>query len=125
MSASTERATAAAVRACAVAEKATVARAMVAANTESARATIRADVALARVEAIHAKTKDAHTNIFQATSESNMQPTSEKVTEAIENRLPHEIAERVLEMQEAEEIKEHRVELHMAEDEVEKSLSVE
>ena len=98
-----------------------------AANAESARAAVRAaDVALARVEAIHAKIEDAHAKIFQATSDSSMQPMSEKAAVAMEHLLPHEVAERELEMQEAAEIEEHRKEeLRMAKVEVEKSLSVE
>ena len=44
----------------------------------------------------------------------------------MEHLLPHEVAERELEMQEAAEIEEHREEeLRVAEVEVEKSLSVE
>src|SRR3989337_2419485 len=55
-----------------------------------------------------------------------MQPTSEKAAVAMEHLLPHEVAEQELEMQEAAEIEERREEeLHMAEVEVEKSLSVE
>ena len=55
-----------------------------------------------------------------------MQPTYEKVAVAMERLLPHEIAERELEMQEAVEIEERREEeLRVAEVEVEKSLSVE
>ena len=98
-----------------------------AANTESARAAVRAaDIALALVEAIHAKIEDAHAKIFQATSDSSMQPTSEKAAVAMEHLLPHEVAERELEMQEAAEIEERREEeLRVAEVEVEKSLSVE
>ena len=93
---------------------------MAAANAESARAAVRAaGVALARVEAIHAK-------IFQATSESSMQPTFEKAAVAMEHLLPHEVIERELEMQEAAEIEERREEeLRVAEVEVEKSLSIE
>jgi hypothetical protein len=50
---------------------------------------------------------------------------SEKAAEAMEYPLPHEIAERELEMQEAAEIEERREEgLRVAQDEVEKSLSV-
>ncbi|XP_073365839.1 uncharacterized protein [Aegilops tauschii subsp. strangulata] len=97
------------------------------ANTENTRAAIcAADVALARVEAIHAKIEDAHAKIFQATSESSMQPTSEKVTVAMEHLLPHEIVEREPKMQEAEEIEERREEeLRVAEVEVEKSPFIE
>ena len=99
-SASAERASAAADRAAAATETAIAAAATAAANAESARATVRAtDVALARVEAIHAK-------ILQATSESGMQPMSEKAAVAMEHLLPHEVAERELEMQEAVEIEE-------------------
>ena len=55
-----------------------------------------------------------------------MQPTSEKAAVAMEHLLPHEVAERELEMQEAAEIEERREEeLRVAEVEVEKSLSVE
>ena len=55
-----------------------------------------------------------------------MQPMSEKATVAMEHLLPHEIAERELEMQEAAEIEERREEdLRVAEVEVEMSLSVE
>ena len=58
--------------------------------------------------------------------ESSKQPTYEKATVAMEQLLPHEIAERELEMQEAVEIEESREEeLRVAEVEVEKSLSVE
>ena len=39
-----------------------------------------------------------------------MQPTSEKAVVAMEHLLPHEIAERELEMQEAAEIEERREE---------------
>ncbi|KAE8779076.1 DNA-directed RNA polymerase II subunit RPB1 [Hordeum vulgare] len=54
-----------------------------------------------------------------------MQPRSEKATEGMEYLLPHEIAERELEMQEAADIEERQEEeLCVAEDEVEKSLSV-
>ena len=54
-----------------------------------------------------------------------MQPTSEKAAVAMEHLLPHEIAERELEMQGAAEIEERRKEeLRVAEVEVEKSLSV-
>ncbi|KAI4980590.1 hypothetical protein ZWY2020_021075 [Hordeum vulgare] len=97
------------------------------ANAESARGFVRAaDVTLARVEAIHAKIEDAYANIFQATLESSKQPTSKKVVEAMEYELPCEIAQRELEMQEAMEIEKCREEeLHVAEDEVEKSPSVE
>ena len=88
----------AADRAAAAAETVVFAAATVAANAESARAAVRAaDVALARVEAIHAKIEDAHAKIFQATSDSSMQPTSEKAAVAMEHLLPHEVAERVLE----------------------------
>ncbi|KAE8771947.1 DNA-directed RNA polymerase II subunit RPB1 [Hordeum vulgare] len=45
--------------------------------------------------------------------------------EAMEDLLPHEIAERELEMQEAVEIQERWEELRMGEDEVEKTLSIE
>ena len=104
-------ATASAERASAAAETAAAAAAMAAANAESARAVIHVtDVALARVEAIHAKIEDAHTKIFQATSDSSMQPTSEKAAVAMEHLLPHEVAERELEMQEAAEIEERREE---------------
>ena len=59
---------------------------MAAANAKSARVAVRAaDVALARVEAIHAKIEDAHAKIFQATSDSSMQPTSEKAAVAMEH----------------------------------------
>ena len=55
-----------------------------------------------------------------------MQPASEKAVVAMEHLLPHEVAERELEMQEAAEIEERREEeLRVAEVEVEKSLSVE
>ena len=55
-----------------------------------------------------------------------MQPTSEKVVVAMEHLLPHEVAGRELEMQEATEIKERwQEELCVVEVEVEKSLSVE
>ena len=47
---------------------------------------------------IHAKIEDAHAKIFQATSDSSMQPTSEKAAVAMEHLLPHEVAERELEM---------------------------
>ena len=119
--ASAERASAAADRAAAAAKTAANAAATAAANAESARAAIRAvDVALARVEAIHAKVKDAHTKIFQATSYSSMQPMSEKAVEPMEHVLPHEVAKRELEMQEAAEIEERQEEeLRVAEDEVE------
>ena len=51
---------------------------------------------------------------------------SEKAAVAMEHLLPHEVAERELEMQEAAEIEERREEeLRVAEVEVEKSLSVE
>ena len=125
--ASAERVSAAADRAAAATETAAAAAATAAANAESARAAVRAaDVALARVEAIHAKIEDAHAKIFQATSDSSMQPTSEKAAVAMEHLLPHEVAERELEMQEAAEIEERREEeLRVAEVEVEKSLSVE
>ena len=53
-----------------------------------------------------------------------MQPTSEKEAVAMEHLLPHEIAERELEMQEEAEIEERWEELRMADVEVEKSLSV-
>ena len=76
--------------------------------------------------AIHAKIEDAHAKIFQATSDSSMQPTSEKAAVAMEHLLPHEFAERELEMQEAAEIEERREEeLGMVEVGVDKSLSVE
>ena len=55
-----------------------------------------------------------------------MQPTPEKAAVAMEHLLPHEVAERELEMQEVVEIEECREEeLRMAEVEVEKSLSIE
>ncbi|KAI4966536.1 hypothetical protein ZWY2020_040564 [Hordeum vulgare] len=55
-----------------------------------------------------------------------MQLTSKKAVEAMEHLLPHEIVERELEMQEAAEIEEcQEEELRMAEDEVEKSISIE
>ena len=55
-----------------------------------------------------------------------MQPTSEKAAVAMEHLLSHEVAERVLEMQEAAVIEVRREEeLRVAEVEVEKSLSVE
>ena len=55
-----------------------------------------------------------------------MQPTSEKAAVAMEHLLPHEVAERELEMQEAAEIEERREEeLRLVEVKVEKSLSVE
>ena len=78
---------------------AAAAAAMATANAESARAAVRAtDVAMARVEAIRAKIKDAHAKIFQATSDSSMQPSSEKAAVAMEHLLHHEVAERELEM---------------------------
>ena len=82
---------------------------------------------MALVEAIHAKIEDAHAKILQATLDSSMQPaTSEKAAVAMEHLLPHEVAERELEMQEATKIEEHREEeLHVAQARVEKSLSVE
>nr|XP_020175995.1 splicing factor 3A subunit 2-like [Aegilops tauschii subsp. strangulata] len=93
--ASTERASAVADKVAAAAEMAAVATAMTAANAESSRAAVcAANVALSRVE-------DAHAKIFQATSESTMQPTSEKVAVGMEHLLPHEITERELEMQES------------------------
>ena len=100
---------------------------MAAANAESARASVcAADNALARVEAIHAKIEDAHAKIFQATLDSSTQPTFEKATVAMEHLLPHEVAERELQVQEAVEIEERQdEELRVAEVEVEKSLSVE
>ncbi|KAI4997052.1 hypothetical protein ZWY2020_052394 [Hordeum vulgare] len=93
------------------------------ANVERSRVVVRStDVALALVEAIHTKIDDAHAKIFQAPLESNMQPTSEKAAEAMEHVLPYEIAEDELEMQEAVDIEESvEEELHVAEDEVEKS----
>ena len=97
----------AADRAAATAETAAAAAVTAAANAESTRAVVRAaDVALARVEAIHAKIEDAHAKIFQATLDSSMQPTSEKVAVVMEHLLPHEAAERELKMQEATEIEE-------------------
>ena len=55
-----------------------------------------------------------------------MQPTSENSAVAMEHLLPHEVAERELEMQEAAEIEERREEeLRVAQVEVEKSLSIE
>ncbi|KAI4971799.1 hypothetical protein ZWY2020_002713 [Hordeum vulgare] len=76
--------------------------AMEATNAESARSAVRAtDVALSRIEAIHAKIKDAHANIFQGTLESSMQPTYKKATEAMEHLLPHEITEQEMKMHEA------------------------
>ena len=73
----------AADRAAAAAETDAAATATAAANTEIARAAVRApDVALDRVEAIHAKIEDAQTKIFQATSDSSMQPTYEKAAGA-------------------------------------------
>ena len=101
-------------------QTAATAAATAAANAESARAVVHAaNVALARVEAIHAKKS-------QATSESSMQPTSKKAAVAMEHLLPHEVVERELEMQEEAEIKERREEeLRVAQVEVEKSLSVE
>ena len=106
---------------------AAVAAATTAGNAESARAAVHAaDVALARVEAIHAKIEDAHAKIFQATSDSSMQPTSEKAVVAMEHLLPYEVTEQELEMQDMAKIKERREEeLRVAEVDVEKSLSVE
>ena len=120
VAASVERASGAADRVAAAAESAAAVAATVAANAKSARAAVRAaDVALALVEAIHAK-------IFQATLESSMQPTSKKVAASMEHLLPHEVVERELEMQEATEIEERREEeLCVAQVEVENSLSVE
>ena len=55
-----------------------------------------------------------------------MQPMSKRVVVAMEHLLPHEVAERELEMQEAAEIEERWLEeLCVAEVEVEKSLSIE
>ena len=55
-----------------------------------------------------------------------MQPTFEKAVMAMAHLLPHEVAKRELEMQEAAEIEERWEEdLRVAEVEVEKSLSVE
>ena len=55
-----------------------------------------------------------------------MQPMFEKAVVAMEHLLPHEVAERELEMQEAAEIEGRwEEELRVAEVEVEKSLSVE
>ena len=66
-----------------------------------------------------AQVKAIHTKIFQATSDSSMQPTSEKAAVAMEHLLPHEVAERELEMQEAAKIEERREEeLRVAEVEV-------
>ncbi|KAI4987735.1 hypothetical protein ZWY2020_028493 [Hordeum vulgare] len=111
LDASTERVYAAADRAAAAAETPTAAAAMMAANAESTRvADSAADVALVWVEDIHANIKDTHSNIFQATSESNIQPTSKMVVEAMEHLLPHEIAERELKMQEVVEIDERQEE---------------
>ncbi|KAE8801722.1 DNA-directed RNA polymerase II subunit RPB1 [Hordeum vulgare] len=74
---------------------------------------------------MHAKIKDARAKIFQATSKSRMQPTSKKAAEAMEHLLPHEVAEREMEMREVEEIEERQEEeFCVAEEEVEKSLSV-
>nr|XP_020160238.1 uncharacterized protein LOC109745518 [Aegilops tauschii subsp. strangulata] len=114
-------------RASAAAETAAVAAAMAAANAESARAAVCAtNLAIARVEAIHTKIEYAHAKIFQTTSESSIQPTFEKAAVAMGHLLPHEIAERELEMHEAADIEERREkELRVAEVEVEKSLSVE
>ena len=125
--ASAERASAVANRAAAAAETAAAAAATTAANAESARAALcAADVSLARVEAIHTKIEDAHAKIFQATLDSSMRPTSEKATVAMDHLLPHEVAERELEMQEAAEIEERREEeVRVVEVEVEKTLSVE
>ncbi|KAI5011886.1 hypothetical protein ZWY2020_024020 [Hordeum vulgare] len=107
-------------------ETAAAAPGMAAANAESARALVRAaHVALSWVEAIHAKIEDAHAKIFQATSESNMQPMFEKEVEAMEHLLPHEIIKQELEMQEAAEIEEHRDEkLCVVEDELIKACDV-
>ena len=54
-----------------------------------------------------------------------MQPMSEKAAVAMEHLLPHEVAERELEMQDAAEIEERQEELRVAAVKVEKSLSVE
>ncbi|KAI4967774.1 hypothetical protein ZWY2020_014969 [Hordeum vulgare] len=112
---------AAADGAAAEAETTATPAAMAAANAESARVAFRAaDVALARVKAIHANIEDAHTKIFQGILGSSMQPTSEKAAEAMKHMVPPKIAERELEMQEAAEIEEHREEeLCGAKDEVE------
>ncbi|KAI5012408.1 hypothetical protein ZWY2020_024542 [Hordeum vulgare] len=109
------------------AEATVVASATMSANTKSARAAIRAaDFALALIEAIHAKIEDTDTKIFQATLESSMQPTSEKVAQSMEHLLSHEFVERELEMQELAEIEEHREEeLRVGEDKVYKILSIE
>ncbi|KAI5013740.1 hypothetical protein ZWY2020_040626 [Hordeum vulgare] len=105
---------------------AAAAAAAAATSTESARAAVLVvDISLAQVESIHANIEDAHAKIFQATSESSMQTMSEKAAKAMEHLLPHEIAERELEMHEASGIDEHlEEELRMAEDELEKIFSV-
>jgi hypothetical protein len=135
VAASTERASAAADRAATAAETDAAAAVMEAANAESARAAVRAaEVALAQVEAIHSHIEDAHAKIFQASSESILHPTSEDVAEADAKMLAdddmavatNEIAERELEMQEAAESDEVREdELCLAQEDVEKYLSVE
>lgn len=92
---------------------------------------------MARVDTIHAQIEDAHAKIFEASSESSLHPTSEEAAEAEAEMLaddaameameplPHEIAERKLEMQEAAESNEHREEeLCVAKEEVEKRLSI-
>ncbi|KAE8781825.1 DNA-directed RNA polymerase II subunit RPB1 [Hordeum vulgare] len=118
VAASSERASMVADKTGATAETATTDATTSATKDESARAAVcAADVALALVEAIHTKIKDAPAKIFQATLESCMQPMFEKATEAMEHLLPHEITERELDMQEVARIKKHREEeLRVVED---------
>ncbi|KAI4983773.1 hypothetical protein ZWY2020_025639 [Hordeum vulgare] len=127
MATSSERASAVADRAATAVEMATTTIVMAATNAESARASVHAaDVTLARVEAIHTKIGDALGNIFQATSESSMQPMSEKAVEAMQQLLPHEIIDWELEIHEAAKIEKRREEeLCVAEDDVVKCQFVE
>ncbi|KAE8798911.1 hypothetical protein D1007_25754 [Hordeum vulgare] len=107
------------------------------ANAKSAQASYHtAKVALAQVDFIQANIKNTHTKILQASSESILHSTFEEATiaegemhaddAAVEDMelLPHEIAERELEMLQLSESNAHREELCMAHEEIEKCVSI-
>ncbi|KAE8790578.1 DNA-directed RNA polymerase II subunit RPB1 [Hordeum vulgare] len=111
---------------------------MAAANAKSARVAYHAmEVALARVKEIQANIENAHVKIPKASSKSSMHHTSEEAAvvyaemnvnpaaaEAMK-LFPHETFEQEVEMRALSESDESLEELRVAQEEVEKRLSIE
>ena len=134
-----DRASTAAERASVAAKTAAATATTASANAKSTRAACHAvEAALARVKAIQAYIiKNAHAKILQASPESSIHRTSKEAAaadaemnaddaaaEAMEP-FPHEISERELEMWEPSESANCWEELRVAQEEVEKRLSIE